>query len=103
VVRDNYDLSNSIPNPYTEKFKKGIACFSGVNVMNDLSKVSNTDLVLEIYRRIKGESEMHDHLNYLYRAALRPIYTFFDKQNIDEVNIRSYQSPNWELLEASSK
>ena len=42
---------------------------------------------------------MHWHLNYLYRAALRPIYTFFDKQNIDEANIRSYQLPDWQKLE----
>jgi hypothetical protein len=68
--------------------------------MTDLSKASDTELVLEIYRRIKGESEMHDHLNYLYRAALRPIYSFFDKQNIDEANIRMCQVPNWEQLEA---
>lgn len=68
--------------------------------MTDLSKVSDTEIVLEIYRRIKGESEMHNHLNYLYRAALRPIYSFFDKQNIDEANIRIYQLPNWEQLEA---
>ena len=67
--------------------------------MTDLSKASDTELVLEIYRRIKGESEMHDHLNYLYRAALRPIYSFFDKQNIDEANIRMCQVPNWEQLE----
>jgi hypothetical protein len=67
--------------------------------MTDLSKVSDTELVLEIYRRIKGESEMHDHLNYLYRAALRPIFSFFDKQNIDEANIRMCQVPNWEQLE----
>jgi hypothetical protein len=68
--------------------------------MTDLSKASDTEIVLEIYRRIKGESEMHDHLNYLYRAALRPIFSFFDKQNIDEANIRMYQLPNWEQLEA---
>lgn len=68
--------------------------------MPDLSQVSNKDIVLEIYRRIKGEDEMHWHLNYLYRAALRPVYTFFDKQNIDEANIRSYQLPDWEKLEA---
>jgi hypothetical protein len=68
--------------------------------MTDLSKVSDAELVLEIYRRIKGESEVHDHLNYLYRAAFRPIYSFFDKQNIDESNIRMYQLPNWVQLEA---
>ena len=68
--------------------------------MSDLTQVSNKDLVLEIYRRIKGEDEMHWHLNYLYRSALRPISTFFVKQNIDEANIRMYQMPNWEKLEA---
>jgi hypothetical protein len=68
--------------------------------MIDLNEVSDSALVLEIYRRIKGESEMHNHLNYLYRAALRPVYSFFDKQNIDEANIRMYQLPNWEQLEA---
>jgi hypothetical protein len=39
-------------------------------------------------------------LNYLYRAAFRPIYTFFDKQNIDEANIRMYKQADWEALEA---
>ena len=68
--------------------------------MSDLKNVSDKDIVLEIYRRINGETEMHWHLNYLYRAALRPVYTFFDKQNIDEANIRSYQSPDWQKLEA---
>lgn len=68
--------------------------------MSDLSKVSDTDLVLEIYRRIKGEDEMQQHLNYLYRAAFRPVYTFFDKQNIDEANIRMYQAPDWAKIEA---
>ena len=68
--------------------------------MSDLKNVSDKDIVLEIYRRINGETDRHWHLNYLYRAALRPVYTFFDKQNIDEVNIRSYQSPDWQKLEA---
>ena len=49
--------------------------------MSDLTNISDKDIVLEIYRRINGETEMHWHLNYLYRAALRPVYTFFDKQN----------------------
>ena len=68
--------------------------------MSDLTNASDKDIVLEIYRRINGETEMHWHLNYLYRAALRPVYTFFDKQNIDEANIRSYQLPDWQQLEA---
>jgi hypothetical protein len=68
--------------------------------MTDLSKVTDVELVLEIYRRIKGESEMQQHLNYLYRAAFRPVYTFFDKQNIDEANIRMYQQADWSALEA---
>ena len=68
--------------------------------MIDLSKATDVELVLEIYRRIKGESEMQQHLNYLYRAAFRPIYMFFDKQNIDEANIRMYKQADWEALEA---
>ena len=68
--------------------------------MTDLSKVTDVELVLEIYRRIKGESEMQQYLNYLYRAAFRPVYTFFDKQNIDEANIRMYQEADWTVLEA---
>ena len=68
--------------------------------MIDLSKATDAELVLEIYRRIKGESEMQQHLNYLYRAAFRPIYTFFDKQNIDEANIRMYKQADWQALEA---
>ncbi len=68
--------------------------------MTDLSKATDVELVREIYRRIKGDSEMQQHLNYLYRAAFRPVYTFFDKQNIDEANIRMYQGANWETLEA---
>ena len=68
--------------------------------MSDLTNASDKEIVLEIYRRINGETEMHWHLNYLYRAALRPVYTFFDKQNIDEANIRSYQTPDWHKLEA---
>lgn len=68
--------------------------------MIDLSKATDVELVLEIYRRIKGESEMQQHLNYLYRTAFRPVYTFFDKQNIDEANIRMYQQADWQALEA---
>lgn len=68
--------------------------------MTDLSKVTDKELVLEIYRRIKDESEMQQHLNYLYRAVFCPVYTFFDKQNIDEANICMYQQANWDQLEA---
>ena len=70
-----------------------------MNMIN-LSKATDAKLVLEIYRRIKGESEMQQHLNNLYRAAFRPIYTFFDKQNIDEANIRMYKQADWQALEA---
>ena len=69
--------------------------------MIDLSTASDAALVCEIYRRIKGESELHYYRNYLFRAALRPIYTFFDRQDIDEANIRIRKIPNWEQLEAA--
>ncbi|MGH8588733.1 MAG: hypothetical protein ACREXX_05150, partial [Gammaproteobacteria bacterium] len=39
--------------------------------------------------------------NYLYREALRPIYLFFDKQDIDEANIRMRKLPDWERMEAA--
>lgn len=68
--------------------------------MADLSKATNTELIIEIYRRIKGDSEMQRHLNYLYRTVFRPIYTFFDKQDIDEANIRMYQQADWDIIEA---
>ncbi len=68
--------------------------------MTDLSKVPDADLVREIYRRIKGDSEMHGFRNYLYRQAFRPIFAFFDKQNVDEVYIRMGKLPDWEALEA---
>ncbi|MGH8565170.1 MAG: hypothetical protein ACREXW_14230 [Gammaproteobacteria bacterium] len=69
--------------------------------MNDLTNVLDADLVREIYRRIKGESEIHYHRNYLYREALRPIYLFFDKQDVDEANIRMRKLPDWERMEAA--
>lgn len=47
--------------------------------MIDLSEALDAALVRDIYRRIKGESELHYHRNYLFRAALRPIYAFFDQ------------------------
>ena len=69
--------------------------------MIDLSEASDAELVCEIYRRIKGESELHYYRNYLFRAALRPIYTFFDQQDIDEANIRMRKIPDWERLETT--
>ena len=69
--------------------------------MTDLSEVPDTALVCEIYRRIQGESELHYFRNYLFRAALRPIYTFFDQQDIDEANLRMRKIPNWDQLEAA--
>jgi molybdenum cofactor cytidylyltransferase len=69
--------------------------------MIDLSEASDAALVREIYRRIQGESELHYYRNYLYRAALRPIYTFFDQQDIDEANIRMRKIPDWKALEAA--
>lgn len=69
--------------------------------MIDLSEASDAEIVGEIYRRIKGESELHYFRNYLFRKALRPIYTFFDLQDIDEANIRMRKMPNWDALEAA--
>jgi hypothetical protein len=66
----------------------------------DWEKVADADLICEIYRRVKGESEMHYFRNYLFREALRPIYAFFDKQDIDEANVRMRRLPDWEELEA---
>ncbi|MGH8624031.1 MAG: hypothetical protein ACREYC_01720 [Gammaproteobacteria bacterium] len=67
----------------------------------DLTEESDAELVREIYRRIKGDSEMHYHRNYVFREALRPIYLFFDKQDIDEADLRMRKCPQWELLEAA--
>lgn len=69
--------------------------------MINLSAVPDVALVCEIYRRIKGESELHYYRNYLFRQALRPIYRFFDQQDIDEANIRMRKIPHWEELEAA--
>jgi hypothetical protein len=69
--------------------------------MTDFSEVPDAALVCEIYRRIRGESELHDHRNYLFRAALRPIYAFFDPQDIDEAHLRMRKIPNWDQLEAA--
>ena len=68
--------------------------------MADLSKVSDRDLVLEIYRRIKGGDEMSLFRNYCYRAAMRPVFVAFDRADVDEVNVRMYRRPNWNELEA---
>ncbi len=69
--------------------------------MSDLKDVPDAELVREIYRRVKGESEMHYRRNYLFREALRPIYSFFDQQDIDEANIRLRKLPQWDQLEAN--
>ncbi len=71
-----------------------------MQAMIDLTQVPDADLVREIYRRIKGESEMHYFRNYLYRESFRPIYTFFDKQDVDEANVRMRKIAKWEELEA---
>jgi hypothetical protein len=39
--------------------------------------------------------------NDLFRAALRPIYAFFDQQDIDEAHLRMRKIPNWEQLKAA--
>ena len=67
----------------------------------DLTEAPDAELVREIYRRIKGDSETHYHRNYVFREALRPIYLFFDKQDIDEANLRMRKCPQWEQLEAA--
>jgi hypothetical protein len=63
--------------------------------MPDLTKVTDRKLVLEIYRRIKSESEIHGYLNYLYRAAFHSIYTFYinygdNSDNVCVVNFCDY-------------
>ena len=69
--------------------------------MIDLKQVPDADFVREIYRRIKGESEMHYFRNYLYRESFRPVFTFFDKQDVDEANVRMRKLAKWEELEAA--
>ena len=68
--------------------------------MTDLTKVSDQELVLEIYRRIRGDDEMSTFRNYCYRAAFRPVFVAFDKINIDEANIRMWRMPDWDMIEA---
>ncbi|HRJ52158.1 MAG TPA: hypothetical protein PLE99_05285 [Candidatus Thiothrix moscowensis] len=67
--------------------------------MTDLSQITDRELVLEIYRRIKGEDEMSVYRNYCYRAVFRPIVYAFDKINANESNIRMYQMPDWKKIE----
>ena len=67
--------------------------------MTDLSKVSDRELVLEVYRRIKGEDEMSLFKNYCYRAALRPVFVAFDRADVDEANVRMYRRPDWNEIE----
>lgn len=68
--------------------------------MNKLENTSDQEIILEIYKRIKGDDEISQFKNYCYRAALRPVFNTFDKINSDEVNIRGYQLPDWEEIEA---
>lgn len=68
--------------------------------MSDLKEISDQEIIIEIYRRVKGEDEMSQYRNYCYRAALRPVFNVFDKINSDEVNIRGYRNADWENIEA---
>ena len=68
--------------------------------MENLSEVSDKELVLEIYRRIQGEDEISEFKNYCYRAVFRPLLHAFDKRDADESNLRLYVMPNWEKIEA---
>ncbi len=68
--------------------------------MADLKEISDKEIILEIYKCIKGDDEISQFKNYCYRAALRPVFNIFDKINADEVNIRGYQLPDWEKIEA---
>ncbi len=68
--------------------------------MTDLSQLSDRELVLEIYRRIKSEDEMSLFKNYCDRAALRPVFVAFDRVDIDEANVRMFRRPDWKALEA---
>jgi len=68
--------------------------------MAELKNISDQEIILEIFKRIKGNDEISQFKNYCYRAALRPVFNTFDKINIDEVNIRSYQNPDWGRIEA---
>ena len=68
--------------------------------MAELKEMADQEIVLEIYKRTKGSDEISQFKNYCYRSALRPIFNTFDKINADEVNIRGYQLPDWEKIEA---
>lgn len=65
----------------------------------DLKQVSDSELIKEIYRRIKDDDEISVRRNYCYRAVFRPVITAFDKVNADESNIRMYKIPDWKLIE----
>lgn len=67
--------------------------------MTDLSKISDKELITEIYRRIQGNDEMSVHRNYCYRGAFRPLIYAFDKINADESNMRMYKQPDWKQIE----
>ncbi len=69
-------------------------------MMTDFKKISDKEIILERYKRIKGDDEISQFKNYCYRAALRPVFNTFDKINTDEVNIRGYQPHDWEKVEA---
>ena len=69
--------------------------------MTDGSEIPDAARVREIDRRIEGESERHDDCNDRFRAALRPLYPFFDRQDSDEANLRMRQTPDWAPLEAT--
>lgn len=67
--------------------------------MTDLQQASDQELVLEIYRRIKGDDEMSQFRNFCYRAAFRPVFHAFDRANVDEANLRMWRPPDWSRIE----
>jgi len=68
--------------------------------MPDPRQLTDQELIIEIYRRIRGDDEMSTYRNYCYRAAFRPLFVAFDRANVDEANIRMYRLPDWEAIEA---
>jgi len=66
--------------------------------MENLKQVSDEALILELYRRMEGNDEMSLYRNYCYRSAFRPVMTFFDKNDADESNLRSYKMADWNQL-----